>query len=1019
MIPRKSASWLLGGCLAVLVAAAPAFAQTGTITGQVTDQATGAPLAGAQVVVVGTNLGVPTNELGRYLIVGAPVGTQQVRVSLIGYAQSTMAVTVTAGETVVQDFQLVTSAIELEAVVVNAATGREQRARELGAKVSTLELERMNQAPIMSMADALSGRTEGVVMQDVNGTTGTAQRIRIRGANSISISNEPLVYVDGVLVTSASGNAFGVGGQEPSRLNDLNPNDIESIEIVKGPAASALYGTAAANGVLLITTKRGRPGATRWNAFVEMGRLDDITNYPDTYLSYQILDASAPLFTPDGLFNTDGYAYCPNRLAAQGECTQDGSMRFNTTKDPRTTMFSTGSRKRYGLSVRGGTEDIRYYVSGQLENEVGVIDYNTLDKANFRANLDARLSPTADLSVSFGYTDGDLGLNNNDNSIFSPIINTVLGKAYYVPQSPEDAEKGEQNRANYYFGFNKQDLATLVVHQDVDRYMTSASLRWRPRSWLTLNATGGLDLTSVHNFQTMQPDKLPISLEFALGFRESERMSMYAYTGTTSAVATFTPAEDLITTTTLGASFIREHWMSTLCYGSALVAGTSSCGTASAFFDVDEDFFDIRTIGAYLQQEFAWRDRVFLGLGVRGDDNSAFGADFGFIYYPSASLSWVIGEEEWFPRPDWLDGLRIRTAWGTSGLRPGFRDALTLYNPVVVATASNDEPGVSLTSTGNPDLKPEKTTEWEAGFEVGLLDGRIGIDFTYFHKRSENALIQRSLPGSLGLTETFWDNLGSIKNAGTELNARFTVLNRDNIGINLGVTNTTLDNEILELGEGVEDIVFNRGVQRHAEGYPAGAFFQPRVTYTDANGDGKLSLDEVEVGEDVVYIGPALPTWNRSIFADVRLFDWINVSTLIEGRGGNYQMNSTESFRCNTVANWGCAAIGDPNASLDEQAAYLATRFLGSNYGHIHKADFWRWRELSISLTAPRALAERFSRLAGLRLTLAGRNLALFTDYPGIDPEAVEAGGDSNFNQNEFNTQPPVRYMMIRLDYNF
>lgn len=145
MIPRKSASWLLGGCLALLVAAAPAFAQTGTITGQVTDQATGAPLAGAQVMVVGTNLSVPTNELGRYLIVGAPVGTQQVRVSLIGYAQSTMTVTVTAGETVVQDFQLVTSAIELEAVVVNAATGREQRARELGAKVSTLELERLNQ----------------------------------------------------------------------------------------------------------------------------------------------------------------------------------------------------------------------------------------------------------------------------------------------------------------------------------------------------------------------------------------------------------------------------------------------------------------------------------------------------------------------------------------------------------------------------------------------------------------------------------------------------------------------------------------------------------------------------------------------------------------------------------------------------------------------------------------------------------------------------------------------------------
>src|SRR5690606_29775699 len=143
---------------------------------------------------------------------------------------------------------------------------------------------------------------------------------------------------------------------------DLNPADIESIEIVKGPAASAMYGTAAANGVLLITTKRGRPGTTRWNAFVEYGQIEDVTDYPDTFLSYQVLDPNAPMFLPNGMFNvydassnpTGGYAYCPNRLAAAGQCTQDGTLSFNTMKDPRTTMFSTGTRQRYGMSVRGG-----------------------------------------------------------------------------------------------------------------------------------------------------------------------------------------------------------------------------------------------------------------------------------------------------------------------------------------------------------------------------------------------------------------------------------------------------------------------------------------------------------------------------------------------------------------------------------------------------------------------------------------------------------------------------------------
>jgi hypothetical protein len=340
---------------------------------------------------------------------------------------------------------------------------------------------------------------------------------------------------------------------------------------------------------------------------------------------------------------------------------------------------------------------------------------------------------------------------------------------------------------------------------------------------------------------------------------------------------------------------------------------------------------------------------------------------------------------------------------------------------------------VSLSVTGNTLLEPERTTEYELGFDTGFFGERLAVQFTYFNKTSADALISRRLPGSLGLTATVLENLGSIQNKGTELGLNLSVYESDQVGLSLGLNNTTLSNEVLELGNGVEDIILNRGLQRHTEGLPAGAFFLPAVTFNDTDNNGLLSIAGCEVGgdptsglpcevtvaEEETYIGPALPTWQRSLFADLRLFDFVTVSTLIEGRGGNYTGNDSEAFRCGARATFGCAAVGDPTASLEEQAAYLADRFLGSAAMYVEKADFYKWRELSVTLSVPNAWADQLRAIDGLRLTIAGRNLKTWTDYSGIDPEANEAGGNSNFNQSEFNTQPPVRYVMIRLDYSF
>ncbi len=981
-------------------------------------------------MIVGTNIGTLARASGDYLIPRVPAGRQQVRVVLIGFSQQTQVVDVPAGGTAVADFALSISAIELEGVVVSSITGREQRQRELGANVASIELAEIETTPITSVSDILSGRTEGLILQDVNGTTGTAQRIRIRGANSVTLSNEPLVFVDGIQYESLNWLSLGVGGQEAGRLNDLNPNDIESIEVVKGPAATALYGTAAANGVLLITTKRGRSGDAEWNFYAEYGEIDDITDYPANYMAYQIIgDPSAPFYTETGSFNSTDYAYCPNRAAAAArDCTQDGATSFNSFADPRTSPHSTGNRKRYGASVRGGTERVTYYLSGEYQDETGVVWWNTQEKASVRANLNAAIRDDLDIALSTGYTRSLTGFNDNDNAIFSPILGSLLSEPYYVPRSLKPASGRGANpgehRANFGFGFNMWDKSQYWVSDDVDRLTIEAKGQYRPLDWLSLNVNGGLDLVSGHTYETVQKGLLPINPWWANGHRNSNRWSDYTYTLNASAIATFQPFENVVSTTTLGTSYNRMLFEQTECGGSSLVPGTSSCGTTASMPTVDEDFWELITIGGYAQQEIAWRDRVFLAGAIRGDDNSAFGADFGFATYPSASLSWVIGEEDWFPEVGFLSALRLRTAWGTSGLRPEFGDAVTLFEATAVTRGGSDESGVTILSSGNLRLEPERSTEYEAGLDADLFSGRVGVEFTYFHKKSRDAFIRRPLPPSWGVAEDRWENLGSIKNSGTELAVNVNAIDMRQAGLNLRATLTTLENEILELGEGIEPIIINRGLQRHAppdedtgEKYSAGSFWQKEVFWDDADGNGKLTNDEVTIADEESYIGPALPTWQTSFSADLRISDFMVISTLVEGRGGNWQGNDSEAFRCGLRSTRGCPAVGDPNASLFEQARYIADRYIGSAYGFVEKADFFKWRELSITFTPPESVVENAPQLDGLSLTLAGRNLKTWTDYSGLDPETVEGGGNANFSQSEFNTQPPVRYLMVRLSY--
>ena len=1045
----KMFRWLLAAFVAVAVLPAGLLAQQrGTITGRVTAQESGAPLQGVNVLVQGTVIRAVTDQDGQYRLNGVPVGRQTVDVSVINRESANRVVTVTAGGApAVANFVLNIRATELEGIVVSAITGRQERKREVGANVATIQVADINKGPITKVADVLTGRTAGVNLQGVAGTTGTSQRIRIRGANSLSLSNEPLIYIDGVLFSNSKG-GLGVGGQDFSRLNDLNPEDIASVEVLKGPAASALYGTAAANGVLLITTKKGRAGRAQWRTYAEYGTLEDNTDFPSQFLTFQVNDPNAELLTEAGRLNTGTAAQtrnrtgpfvpCPNLDAAAGLCRQDRTESFNLLEDPRTTPFQTGTRRKFGINVSGGSDAATYYVSADTEDEDGVISFNTLDKRNFRANFTGRPSEKLNIGVTAGYTDSEVALNQNDNNIFSPLINGLLATPVFIPG--QDTLGAPRSRPGLGFGFSVADISNIVTFQEVDRFIGGLNTTYNPLPWLSANANVGLDFFSRQDFETVQPGRLPIAASFTPGRRESVAVNNYQYTGNGSATAKFDLSESIVSTSTLGASYNRNLFESTRCFGVGIVEGTRSCSAASSQFQVGEGFSEIITIGGFFQQQFAFNDRIFVAASIRGDDNSAFGRNFGFIYYPSANLSWVVSEEPFFPEVGFLSNLRLRAAYGQSGLRPNFRQAETLFGPVSVTVGGQDISGVTLSSTGNEELKPERSTEYEFGGDVGLFNDRLSAEVTYYTKRSEDALISRRLPPSFGLTGSVFDNLGEIRNSGFELSLNLLAVEREWTRLNVRFNATTLSNEIEQLGEGVEPIIFGFSAsQRHQEGFPAGAFFQRPIKFNDANGDGKLTRNEVSIdssrftvvrnsrGElDTIpftFLGPSLPTNTQSVSGELTLFKFLNVSTLFERRAGNKQYNFTESFRCTTgfsrATQGACSGVANPNASLEEQAAFIAQRFLGSGELFVEDADFIKWRELAVRIGTPTFISRRLPQLDGASLTLAGRNLRTWTDYTGLDPEINTGGGDSEFGQSEFNTQPPVRYFTARLDFMF
>jgi TonB-dependent starch-binding outer membrane protein SusC len=1031
-------SWC-GAAVAILamVAALPGHAVAqGTITGTATEVGTLRPLASAQVYIEGTTIGTLSNARGQFLIPNAPAGQVTLRAELIGYTAQSQTVTVVAGQAVTVDFQFRQSALALDQIVVTGAGAGTER-RRLGNTIATVDMTELSTAPVMSMSEVLTGREAGVVGLSGGGVAGQGSRIRIRGSASLSQSNEPVIYVDGVRVDNAQGFGPGLGapGGSPSRLDDINPESIERIEILKGAAAATLYGTQASNGVIQIFTKRGQSGAPRYDVSVEQG----FSQFPLGRMKNHagFVRAQGPTGTTDvgvtGVQERWGLSVQPYEV-------------FEV--DMIGPHFGTGRNQTYSASMTGGTQAVTYYVSGRYSGDDGPYDgaqfagpgmrvsNDKSERMQFNANVE--IFPRDDLRVrvSSNFTEMNHEVPDTNNNIFG-VLSSIINSR------PERAREGNLF-GSPAFATTRENWHRLR-DQQVQRFGGAFTTIWQATDNVSFDATVGLDLVNQRGVRF-----IPFGWNVdgftgsnVTGSRQVGDRNHREVTVDLKANWSTRFSDDITAEFLLGGQGFLTRTLSQSANVDDFPAGGLDVAGAAANRTVGESFLEEANVGVLGQVQFGFRDYAFLTTGARYDEHSAFGETAGGALYPKVSGSVIPSQ-----LPGWnselLSTFRIRAALGTSGLQPGAFDQFTTFAPL----ASTAGPGVRPANLGNPELKPETSLEWEMGAEFGLFQDRASVEFTYWNRTVSDVLVDRQFAPSGGFQQRQLDNIGELKSWGTEIALNVLAVATPNFSADLFANASFLREEITDLG-GAPPLKVGGSYPRYRqftrEGYHPGAFFGPLLdesAETQVHLGNCVPLTRAQLAEHVSvprdpgtmqpfvqscgtpeslenYLGKPVPDWQGAFGTNLTFFSNLSLNTLFEYRFGNFQIHDLDGAfrRSHPLIGRNIretaevhAILANPSSSTEQRVAAaekwvreLAALSPYDGLNEIHDADWLRLREVSLTYRTPVEWAERVGA-SSLSLTASARNLALWTKFPGTDPEIDTDTGDgeggltSNFN---------------------
>jgi TonB-dependent SusC/RagA subfamily outer membrane receptor len=920
-------------------------AQTGSITGRVTNAATGSALESVSLFFPQLEMGTLGRADGRYMLANIPVGTHEIAVERIGYRPERRTITIAAGQELSLDFALVEEAFALDEIVVTGLAAAARR-REVGTSINTVTLEgAVQERALPNLEAALQASGPGVMSMVNQGQVGSSGKIQLRGPTTLS-GNEPLVYVDGVRMSTRripTAQAFDGRNTRVSGFswNDINMDDVERVEIIKGAAATALYGTEASSGVIQIFTKKGSQGTPQWT------------------------------FT-----TSHGANFWP----------QLGSgINAHPTRNDIDVAAHVGQIQRYSAAVRGGMEGLNYHVSASGSNEEGIVRTQWTKHWTATANLGIDLFPGATLDLTNTYTWRNTRQVADGNNRYGYLLNVLRsGKGY----KPDDR------------------LHDWVLEQEyfntTDTYIGGAGLTYAHGTFRH-NLRLGLHLVNAENTGTQHWQFLLAPQGTIRNNHATDRSLTSEYIGT---LETGLPGtETLRSRLSWGAQIYDEQRVSTAAVGQNFPGPGDHTVSSAAVTTGDESRIRQVNAGFFFQEMVSFRDLLFLTGALRFDGTSTFGENYGFQSYPKASVSFVASDLPGWPTSV-LPSLRLRAAVGVAGQAPGTFDANRTWDPI--PSRGGTEAAVTPGNLGNPELGPERTREYELGFDGEVLAGRVGVEFTYYDARTNGALVNVQTVPSTGFLSSQSRNVGVVGSSGIELSTRVALIERENLSWGANFVLTTINSEAEDLGEAQS--LSAGALQRIAVGYPMPSFFARRVTNPNELANPVYS--------DPEFIGSTFADRLMNLSSEVRV-GGVSLSALGEWNLGGHNVNSTAWLNAQREVWAPCFDAQELNRTgrRDEIRAIDRARCLtgSSSAEFIEDASFFKLRNVTLSFRVP----ERFlGPVSSGTFSVSGQNLWVHTKYTGTDPEVHEGGGD-NDTREDYYSMPPRRAIVARLAVTF
>ncbi len=964
----------------------PLIAQTTeyVFTGTVTDNNSNLPLTGVAVYIENTNFGASTDFDGNYRFTASlPAEAYNIMANFIGFRTEKIRVTLGTNTQITQNFSLREDLLNLDEVVVTGnVVGTNKRA--LGNNISSVNAEDLTNNAAVQVDQALQGKITGALVTQNSGDPAGGISVLLRGASSLG-GNQPLYILDGVILNNASNQLIDIGGNSQNRLADINPEDIARIEVIKGAAASAIYGSRANNGVVQIFTKKGKIGEPKFSY---------TSSFRANSLRKKIGFNTVPLAWVNPFDRNDLATVPVERYDLQDE------------------IFETGYGFENSLSLSGGGETTRYYISAsQLDNE-GIVKNSDFKRINFKTNVVQKAFDWLEITGDFNFsrsTSNDIP-NGGINATYGAItgflfsdnsINPAPNESGVYPVTSLLVPRTNPAEAVERFEFGNK----------TNRFITSFTLKADITKNLTASYVLGLDYYNQSGTAFIPVNNTSPQGD---GFARRSDRNNFQYNSDLNLNYQAMISEDIQSTTTVGGTYQFQE-IETIGINATGLPPVIETASSGSILEQGESRIPFSLWGGFIQQSFAFRDKLYINGALRTDGSSVFAKDERNQLYAKAGISYIISEEDFWRNSfgENFNTLKLRAAWGQSGGLSAL-PAFSRFTNFIPSSLNGLNSLLIGSQLGNINASPEKQSEVEVGFDAGLLNGRIGLEFTYYKQKVSDLLLNRELAPSSGFGSRF-ESVGTLENTGIELLVRANPIRTTNFNWNIVTTYTSNENEITNVAGQQFALAGTFSTNYIIEGESLGVFFRQFYNRDEA---GNILLNEAGYptagrnpdGSSSKVIGDPNPDWYGSLINEIsyKNFDFRIQFDAVQGFDVfNWNRRLLDNVIFGGGSNVGEELLGNRLKGFGGAQAGIFEEF-------VEDGSFVKLREVSLgySFTQP------FKYIDRIKLNLVGRNLISWDNYSGWDPE-INTNAQGNVRGMDFGAVPIPRTYQFGINVSF